>query len=200
MATLGGHATAATAWPLGLGRRERQAALLRALLLAGGGMAAGYAVYRLYRSQTMAVWREQMARLRAALAAYADAFGTGADTLALLAADLRSFLASDRDELPPSLRQLARLMQSPEVAGTMSATVSALMQGVTGACVQRGSGAGCPCPLLTACHPCCARMSAGVLMPPCRCPTLCSKPRAVWLGSGRQRRQQPCTRGGTTSL
>ncbi|KAL4448603.1 hypothetical protein ABPG75_005822 [Micractinium tetrahymenae] len=156
MASLGGGPAAAAAWPLGLGRPERRAAVLRALLLAGGGAAAGYAAYRLYRSDTAAAWREQVARLRAALVAYADAFGTGADTLALLASDLRSFLASDRTELPPSLRQLARLMQSPEVAGTTSATVAALIRGVAASSEPPGAAAaaagtnGSPAPVAAA--------------------------------------------------
>ncbi|KAL4424613.1 hypothetical protein ABPG77_002231 [Micractinium sp. CCAP 211/92] len=138
MATLRGRAPAAV-WPLGLSQPERRAALLRALLLAGGGAAAGYTAYRLYRSDTAAAWREQLARLRAALGAYADAFGTGANTLTLLATDLRAFLASDGTELPPSLRQLARLLQSPEVAGTTSATVAALVRGVAASSAPPGT-------------------------------------------------------------
>jgi hypothetical protein len=109
-------------------RRDR---LARYLLLGAGAAAAGYGAYRLYHSEAAASGRRQLAQLRTAVAAYADAFGTGADTLQLLLADLRSFLQSDRQQVPPSLRQLARLMQSPEVADTTSATIAALMRGVT---------------------------------------------------------------------
>lgn len=122
--------TAAAAHPLL--RRERRAALVHALLLSAGGAAAAYAAYRIYRSDGLRSTARSLARLRAALAAYADAFGTGADTLRLLLADLHAFLLSDRREVPPSLRQLARLMQSPEVADTTSATVAALWRGVAG--------------------------------------------------------------------
>ncbi|KAI7840832.1 hypothetical protein COHA_005478 [Chlorella ohadii] len=109
-------------------RRER---LVRALLLSAGGAATAYALYRLYRSDALQSTARSLRRLRAALAAYADACGTGADTLRLVLADLHAFLQSDRRELPPSLRQLARLMQSPEVADSTSATVAALWRGVS---------------------------------------------------------------------
>lgn len=111
-------------------RRER---LVRALLLSAGGAATVYALYRLYRSDVLQSTARSLRRLRAALAAYADACGTGADTLRLVLADLHAFLQSDRRELPPSLRQLVRLMQSPEVADSTSATVAALWRGVSGA-------------------------------------------------------------------
>ncbi|PRW45258.1 PHLOEM PROTEIN 2-LIKE A10 [Chlorella sorokiniana] len=122
--------TAAAAHPLL--RRERRATLVRALLLSAGGAATAYALYRLYRSDALQSTARSLRRLRAALAAYADACGTGADTLRLVLADLHAFLQSDRRELPPSLRQLARLMQAPEVADTTSATVAALWRGVAG--------------------------------------------------------------------
>lgn len=111
---------------------RRRGAALRYALLGAGASAAGYGAYRLYHSQSAAGVAAQARRLRAALAAYAEAFGTGADTLQLLLADLAAFLRSDRTEVPGSLRQLARLMQSPEVADTTSATVAALVRGVTG--------------------------------------------------------------------
>lgn len=131
--------TAAAAHPLL--RRERRAALVRVLLLSAGGAATAYAVYRLYHSDALQSTARSLRRLRAALAAYADAAGTGADTLRLLLADLHAFLQSDRRELPPSLRQLARLMQSPEVADTTSATVAALWRGVAGAWAEAGVAA-----------------------------------------------------------
>ncbi|PSC73345.1 PHLOEM PROTEIN 2-LIKE A10 [Micractinium conductrix] len=126
-----------------LGRRDRRAAAVRTLLLAAGGAATAYTAYRLYRSHrqgTLAAWAASVSRLRAALAAYTDALGSGADTLALLAADLRAFLGSDSTDLPPSLRQLARLLQSPEVASTTSATVAALLRGVSGSTSVAANG------------------------------------------------------------
>ncbi|EFN56310.1 hypothetical protein CHLNCDRAFT_144726 [Chlorella variabilis] len=127
---------AAAAHPLLRDRRR----LARYLLLGAGAAAAGYGAYRLYHSEAAADGRRQLAHLRAALAAYADAFGTGADTLQLLLADLRGFLQSDRADVPPSLRQLARLMQSQEVADSTSATVAALLRGVPSA----GAGSSAP--------------------------------------------------------
>ena len=54
--------TAAAAHPLL--RRERRAALVRALLLSAGGAAAGYAAYRLYRSDGLRSTARSLARLR----------------------------------------------------------------------------------------------------------------------------------------
>lgn len=113
-------------------RWVRDIAWARYLLLGAGAAAAGYGAYRLYRSDVLA-------RLRAALDAYAAAFGTGADTLQLLADDLQRFLRSNASEVPPSLRQLARIMQSPEVGQATSATVAAMLRGVTGGCWERGT-------------------------------------------------------------
>jgi hypothetical protein len=117
---------------------RRRPTLARYLLLGAGTAAAGYAAYRLYHSGAIGEGRQRVARLRAAVAAYAEAFGTGGATLQLLLGDLHTFLQSDRQEVPPSLRQLARLMQSPEAADTASATVAALIRGVPGA-----AGGGC---------------------------------------------------------
>jgi hypothetical protein len=118
-------------------RRDR---LARALLLGAGAAAAGYGAYRLYHSEPAAAARRQLTRLRAALAAYSDAFGTGADTLQLLLADFRAFLQSDRSEVPASLRQLARLMQAREVADVATAATAALVRGVAaGVSPSRGA-------------------------------------------------------------
>lgn len=130
-------AAAAALLPLPPARRRQ---LVRYLLLGAGGAAAAYAAYRVYHSEGLAEARRLSTRLRAALAAYAEAFGSGAAALQLLSADLHAYLASDRAELPPSLRQLGRLLQSPEAAGVTSATVAALLRGVSPGAPPRRAG------------------------------------------------------------
>lgn len=69
---------------------------------------------------TVAVWtaagaahkRGYVARLRAALKQYSEAFLAGAEVSAGIMRDLQAFLAGDVEELPVSLRQLSRLAQS----------------------------------------------------------------------------------------
>lgn len=56
--------------------------------------------------------RGYVARLRAALKQYSEAFLAGAEVSAGIMRDLQAFLAGDVEELPVSLRQLSRLAQS----------------------------------------------------------------------------------------
>lgn len=56
--------------------------------------------------------RSYVARLRAALKQYSEAFLAGAELSAHVMRDLQAFLAGDVEELPVSLRQLSRLAQS----------------------------------------------------------------------------------------
>ena len=64
------------------------------------------------RSESYQKFREAVARLQRAGNDYSAALLAGADISASLLTDLRHFLQSDRDELPDSLRQLAKLAQS----------------------------------------------------------------------------------------
>lgn len=117
-------------------------------LLLAGGAAVALAVV-LYKSDAVGGTRRYFARLRAALLAYVDALSAGADTVHTVLADLQRFLASDATDVPPRLRQLARLLASEEAAATTQQHVTALVRGVAGglghgdAEVSRGSsGAG----------------------------------------------------------
>ena len=56
--------------------------------------------------------RGYVARLRAALKQYSEAFLAGAEVSAGIMRDLQAFLAGDVEELPVSLRQLSLLAQS----------------------------------------------------------------------------------------
>ena len=85
-----------------------------------GGTAALAGGLLLYRALTAvadeaagaADKRSYVARLRAALKQYSEAFLAGAELSAHVMRDLQAFLAGDVEELPVSLRQLSRLAQS----------------------------------------------------------------------------------------
>jgi len=105
------------------GRRKRAAALA-----ALGGLAA-WAAYRAYHSRRLAATHDYVKRVGGALSAFA---GAGAEALELagdVARDVRAYAASDGDELPRSVRQLAKLAASPEVAAALRAAAAAAADG-----------------------------------------------------------------------
>ncbi|XP_066381225.1 protein PHLOEM PROTEIN 2-LIKE A10-like isoform X1 [Miscanthus floridulus] len=107
----------------------------RWILLAAAGAAAAVGAYKIYHHPAVAERRRRLVRLAAAIAAFADATASSADTAALVASDLADFVRSDADEVPRSVKQLAKLAASPEV----SATVSTLSEAVTSG-MLRGAG------------------------------------------------------------
>ncbi|RMZ53945.1 hypothetical protein APUTEX25_004970 [Auxenochlorella protothecoides] len=118
--------------PALLQRRRRE------LLLAAGVAVIGYAGYRAYHSDTVAAWRRALGRLGSLLDSASDTLASGSDLTGCLVRDVRDYLGSEDDAaLPPRLRQLAALLQSPEVGAATSHTVAAIWAGV-----QDGSSSG----------------------------------------------------------
>ncbi|KAL6783871.1 hypothetical protein ACKKBG_A03825 [Auxenochlorella protothecoides x Auxenochlorella symbiontica] len=118
--------------PALLQRRRRE------LLLAAGVAVIGYAGYRAYHSDTVAAWRRALGRLGSLLDSASDTVASGSDLTGCLVRDVRDYLGSEDDAaLPPRLRQLAALLQSPEVGAATSHTVAAIWAGV-----QDGSSSG----------------------------------------------------------
>jgi len=93
----------------------------------GAGLAT-FLAYRAYCSRTGASLRWEWVDT---LSNYCRAVASLSSSSALLAKDLHVFLLSDTTELPPSLRQLNRLLQSSEVQATLSCAAQALMRGVS---------------------------------------------------------------------
>jgi hypothetical protein len=91
----------------------------RSAWLLGGtaALATGFLLYRALHAAAdeaagAADKRGYVARLRAALKQYSEAFLAGAELSASVMRDLQAFTAGDVEELPVSLRQLSRLAQS----------------------------------------------------------------------------------------
>jgi hypothetical protein len=106
----------------------------RAPLLAGAVVAAasGYLAYRAYHSERLASTQAALARAAETLQRLAGAAGAAGAALELVASDLRAFLASDADEVPRSLRQLAKLAAAPEVQDAIAACAGAAARGAAG--------------------------------------------------------------------
>ncbi|RCV40689.1 hypothetical protein SETIT_9G075400v2 [Setaria italica] len=107
----------------------------RWILIAAAGAAAAVGAYKIYHHPAVAARRRRLVRLAAAVAAFADAAASSADAAALVASDLADFVRSDADEVPRSVRQLAKLAASPEVSATVSSLSEAVASGVL-----RGAG------------------------------------------------------------
>lgn len=113
-------------------RRRRTYALVGGAAAVVVGSALAYRAAS--RSQAAARGAALLGRLRDAVTAYTDAASAGGALCRLVVQDLQQYLASDDDKqlpLPASLRQLARLLQSPEAADTTATAVAAIVRGVT---------------------------------------------------------------------
>jgi hypothetical protein len=106
----------------------------RRYLLAGGAAVAvlGTLAYQAYESDAYGRSKRYMAKLRAAIQQYSDALATGGEICANVLRDLQQFIQSEGDEVPPTLRQVSKLLQSQEFTSTASSTVSAIYQGIAG--------------------------------------------------------------------
>lgn len=127
---------------VGYGRLNRRQARKYAVLGSAAALSAALA-YQAYRSNVYGRGRAYVSRLQAALQRYSEALATGGELCASVLRDLQQFLESERDDVPHSLRQMSKLLQSPEFTSTATRTVEAVYRGVTGeppavlACLQR---------------------------------------------------------------
>ncbi|KIY97246.1 hypothetical protein MNEG_10718, partial [Monoraphidium neglectum] len=91
--------------------------------------AASYVAYKAYNSQGLASTQATLLRAAETLHRLGAAAGSAGAVLEQVSSDLRAFLESDADEVPRSLRQLAKLARCPEVQGTIQACVGAAARG-----------------------------------------------------------------------
>ncbi len=116
-------------------RQRQQQQQWSSLSLATGvcvATAAGYLAYRGCKSKTISTHAATLVRAAEVLAKLGSGAAAASEALQLVATDLRSFLASDTDEVPPSLRQLAKLAQCPEVQDTIAACVGSAARSAAG--------------------------------------------------------------------
>eukprot|EP00775_Hariotina_reticulata_P004477 gene4477-4731_t len=97
----------------------------RHFIVVGGAALGALVAYKTYRAG-----QDRVQELQATLAKYSDAAASAGDVLALLSVDIRNFLASDTDEVPRSLRQLAKLARSQDVQDTLRACVASTVKGL----------------------------------------------------------------------
>ena len=104
------------------------------MLSAGAVSIAGLLIaYRYYQSIPKSEGEPELSylqRFKLALKRYSDAFLLGSDLASGILRDLHTFVQSDSSEVPQSIRQLARLLQSREVAQSTSALTAAVFRGI----------------------------------------------------------------------
>jgi hypothetical protein len=74
--------------------------------------------------------RAALQRAADTLDKYSTAAASAGEALAIISADIKQFLASDADELPPSLRQLGKLVRSQEMQDTLAACIASAVKGM----------------------------------------------------------------------
>ncbi|KAK7410097.1 hypothetical protein VNO78_00620 [Psophocarpus tetragonolobus] len=99
------------------------------LLLALFG-ASGYGAYRAYNSPYVAHKRRRLINLLRAFLSVADLISTSADTVAVISNDINRFLASDSDEIPNSLKQLAKIANSNDFSASLARVSEAVTLGI----------------------------------------------------------------------
>lgn len=81
--------------------------------------------------------RFKISKLAGALFSLADTVSSTAEIASLLSGDLNTFIRSDSDEIPSSLKQLSKIAVSDELAGSVSRVSEALMAGIARAIQSR---------------------------------------------------------------
>uniref|UniRef100_A0A7C9FB53 Uncharacterized protein n=1 Tax=Opuntia streptacantha TaxID=393608 RepID=A0A7C9FB53_OPUST len=99
------------------------------LLLAAFGV-TGYGVYSVYNLPSVVKKRKRVVKLLSAFVYLAEVVSDSAETVGILAKDLREFMQSDSDEIPNSLRQISKIGQSKEFSESVVRVTAALTRGV----------------------------------------------------------------------
>ncbi|XP_038882255.1 protein PHLOEM PROTEIN 2-LIKE A10-like [Benincasa hispida] len=111
------------------------------LLMAALGF-TGYSAYTIYHFPSIARKRAKISKFFAALSSAASAFSASADCVATISKDLKEFLHSDSDEIPHSLKQIAKLARSDEISNSLTRLSQAITLGIFRGYDQYSRGGG----------------------------------------------------------
>lgn len=100
------------------------------VLLACTATVGVVAAYKVYRSERLKATQQALQTAADTLAKYSDAASSVGQVAAVIAHDINAFLASDSNEVPRSLRQLAKLARCSDVQDTLAACVASSLKGV----------------------------------------------------------------------
>ncbi|KAJ0231522.1 hypothetical protein HA466_0298170 [Hirschfeldia incana] len=89
-----------------------------------------YGAYKAYNSSYIARKRKRLTNLFEAIASFAELVTDSAETITLVSRDLKKFLESDSDEIPNTLKQIAKITKSKEFTDSISRVSEAVAVGV----------------------------------------------------------------------
>ncbi|CAM6091091.1 unnamed protein product [Calypogeia fissa] len=115
-----------------MSRRQRN--LLLACCAIGAG---GYVSYRVYNSPSLTRKRLQLYRFFSSVSSLLESAAQGSDCVGVLWKDLHSFLLSNEDEVPQSLKQLFKVGQTREFQTSVSLLCKFVTQGVVGSLFEQ---------------------------------------------------------------
>ncbi|KAG2300864.1 hypothetical protein Bca52824_037336 [Brassica carinata] len=92
---------------------------------------SGYGVYKVYHSPSVATKRKRLMKILRASLSVAELISDSAETMTTVSRDLKRSLSSDSDDIPNSLKQMAKITTSEEFTSSLSTISQAVTVGVS---------------------------------------------------------------------